>query len=229
MDHHRFTLDDEWLRSRAWRVLRGAAAFALDWLQDEGTPWLVTNPATSPENHFVHGDGVAALDRATAIDRALLSQVLEDTVEAATVLGLDDAIVARARAALERIEPDAVGADGRSREWHVDRADPNPAHGHFSALVGLYPLGRIDVDARPDLAAAADAFVSGRSHPAEGWPWVWSIALRARLRDGAGALRIMRATVRPSAIDPDLRGADHWSWAASSPTCCGHTRRSRSM
>ncbi|MFC5502678.1 glycoside hydrolase N-terminal domain-containing protein [Lysinimonas soli] len=218
MEHHRFTLDDAWLGSRAWPVLRGAAAFALDWLLDEGGPWLVTNPATSPENHFVHGDGAAALDRATAIDRAVISQVLHDTIEAGGILGLDDDIIGRARAALARIEPDAVGGDGRIREWHVDRADPDPAHGHFSALVGLYPLGRIDVDARPDLAAAASAFVSSRSHPAEGWPWVWSIALRARLRDGEAAERIMHTTFRPAEPDPDLRGADHWAWGGLVPT-----------
>jgi hypothetical protein len=217
MEHYRFGLDAEWLGERAWPVLRGAAAFALDWLLDDGEHWLFTNPSTSPENHFVHGDGVAALDRATAIDRALISQILEDTIDAAAVLELDDEIVGRARTALARIEPDAVGADGRIREWHVDRADPNPAHGHFSALVSVYPLGRIDVDRQPELAAAAAAFVSGRKHPSEGWPWAWSIALRARLRDGATAEHVMHATVeRPG--DPDLKGASHWSWGGLVPT-----------
>ncbi|MCU1423695.1 MAG: hypothetical protein JWN36_3346 [Microbacteriaceae bacterium] len=217
MEHYRFGLDAGWLGERAWPVLRGAAAFALDWLQDDGGRWLLTNPSTSPENHFVHGDAAAALDRGTAIDRALISQVLEDTVDAAAVLGLDDDIVDRAKAALVRIEPDAVGADGRIREWHVDRADPNPAHGHFSALVGLYPLGRIDVDRQPGLAAAAGAFVSGRTHPSEGWPWAWSIALRARLGDGAAAERVMHATLeRPG--DPDLKGAEHWAWGGLVPT-----------
>ncbi|MGN7800445.1 glycosyl hydrolase family 95 catalytic domain-containing protein [Leifsonia sp. 22587] len=219
MEHYRFTLDSRWLRDRAWPILHGAAAFALDWLLDEGGPWLVTNPSTSPENHFVHGDGVAAIDRATAIDRALIAQVLDDLVEAAAVLGHEeDDVVDRARRAVPRIEPDAVGADGRIREWHVDRDDPNPAHGHFSALVGLYPLGRIDADRDPALAAAAAAFVSGRAHPAEGWPWTWSIALRARLRDGAGAEAILRSTFLPPDGDPELRGAERWAWGGLVPT-----------
>ncbi|MDN4614039.1 glycoside hydrolase N-terminal domain-containing protein [Leifsonia sp. F6_8S_P_1B] len=219
MEHYRFTLDRDWLADRAWHILRGAAEFALDWLLDEGGPWLVTSPSTSPENHFVHGEGAAAVDRATAIDRALISQLLDDLVEAATALDrVDDEVVARARAARPRIEPDAVGADGRIREWHVDRADPNPAHGHFSALVGLYPLGRIDADRDPELAAAAAAFVSSRAHPAEGWPWAWSIALRARLRDGAAAEAVLRSTFLPEEGDPELRGAPRWTWGGLVPT-----------
>ena len=218
MEHYRFTQDTEWLRARAWPVLRGAAEFALDWLIDEGGTWLVTNPATSPENHFAWKDTVAAVDRATACDRALLGQILDDTVQAAAVLGCtDDKVAARAADAAKRIEPDAIGADGRLREWSTDRVEPEPDHRHFSPLVGLYPLGRIDVDERPDLARAAAALVCTRTDPPSGWPWSWAIALHARLRDGEGAHRVMHQT-KPAPGDPALRGRDEWSWGALLPT-----------
>lgn len=219
MEHYRFQPNEAWLRERAWPILTGAAAFALSWLAEEDQGFLVTNPSSSPENHYVHHDGVAGTDRATALDRAVISQVLEDLIEAAHIIGLsEDDIVLHARETLARIKPDAVGEDGRIREWHSDRVDPNPAHGHFSAIASLYPLGRIHPRRTPDLAEAAAAFIDHRVHPAIGWPWTWSLALRARLGDGPGVQRILDSTHTPEGFDENLRGADAWSWGGTVPT-----------
>jgi len=44
-EHYAFSGDKEFLRSRAWPVMKGAAEFCLDWLIDDGKGHLVTAPS----------------------------------------------------------------------------------------------------------------------------------------------------------------------------------------
>ena len=56
-EHFAFTGDEEFLKDRAWPLMRGAAEFCLDWLVDDGRGHLVTAPSTSPELDFFTPDG----------------------------------------------------------------------------------------------------------------------------------------------------------------------------
>ena len=59
MDHYRFTGDMEFLRGRAYPILKEAALFLNDWLvENPKTGKLVSGPSTSPENQFVAPDGI---------------------------------------------------------------------------------------------------------------------------------------------------------------------------
>ena len=52
-DHYTFTGDVEFLRTRAYPVLREAALFFLDYMVPEPKHgWLVTGPSDSPENWY---------------------------------------------------------------------------------------------------------------------------------------------------------------------------------
>ncbi|MDB4345899.1 glycoside hydrolase family 95 protein, partial [bacterium] len=62
MEYYRFNGDSEFLKERAYPLMKGAAEFILDFLivAPEGTPAagkLVTNPSHSPENEFIMADG----------------------------------------------------------------------------------------------------------------------------------------------------------------------------
>ena len=62
-EHYRFTLDEGFLRTTALPLMKGAARFCLDWLVEQtiaGQTWLVTAPATSPENAPALPDGTSA-------------------------------------------------------------------------------------------------------------------------------------------------------------------------
>jgi len=68
--------------------------------------------------------------------------------------------------------------------------------------VAVYPLGQIDPDETPELAAAALRLLDGRGPGAMGWSWAWKIALRARLGDAATARELLSEATRPLAGDP---------------------------
>ncbi|MFW2480903.1 MAG: glycosyl hydrolase family 95 catalytic domain-containing protein, partial [Lentimonas sp.] len=54
MEHYRFTEDKEFLKNRAYPILKEASLFFLDWLvEDPKTGTLVSGPSTSPENKFI--------------------------------------------------------------------------------------------------------------------------------------------------------------------------------
>ena len=62
MEHYRYTLDKEFLKTRALPVLRETALFFVDWLvPDPRSGKLVSGPTASPENRFKVNGKVASL------------------------------------------------------------------------------------------------------------------------------------------------------------------------
>ncbi len=197
--HYEYTLDDAFLRERAWPLLRGASEFGLSWLIDDGDGgWLRTSPSTSPENLFVGPDGhPEALGESCAADLSLLRKVFTDTLAAAAVLGVDDRLCADLRAALGRLAPPSISAGGWLQEWGEDHVEVDPLHRHLSQAVALYPLGLIHPESTPELADAARRLLDRRGTGAMGWSWAWKMALRARLGDGEAVRDLLREASVP--------------------------------
>jgi alpha-L-fucosidase 2 len=204
-DHYAFSQDTDFLRGRGWPLLRGCAEFCLDWLVEGPDGLLDTIPSTSPENLFVSRRGTAeSLSASTAMDTALIRALFTNCLAAADTLGLaGDPVCAQIRGALPRLRPTALTADGRLREWSEDHAEQDPHHRHVSQLVALYPLGQIDPEQTPELAAAAARTLDARGPGAMGWSWSWKMALRARLGQGDRARALLLEATRPLAGDPE--------------------------
>jgi alpha-L-fucosidase 2 len=178
-------------------VLRGAAEFCAAWLiEHEGE--LTTAPSTSPENHYLGGDGrPVAVGVGSTMDLTLTWELFRCVVAAADELGLEhDDVVARVRKLLSRLPSPPIGSRGGLLEWARDVPDAEPGHRHVSHLVGLHPGRRIDPERTPELAAAARQALIDRGDAGTGWSLAWKAALWARLGDGdrAGELLAMFLT-----------------------------------
>jgi alpha-L-fucosidase 2 len=195
-DHYDYTRDAAFLAAEGWPILRDAAEFCLGWLIEMPDGRLGTAPSTSPENEFVAPDGrPAGVGVSTTSDLVLIRGLLADAVR----LGPPgDDLVARARAALPRIPAERIGADGRLAEWSTEVADAEPEHRHTSHLIGVYPGHSVDPDETPELALAARRALDARGPESTGWSLAWRIALRARLRDPAGAAEMVRRFLQPA-------------------------------
>ena len=204
-EHWLFSRDRDALQ-RDYPVLRGAARFCLDWLVEKDGE-LITSPGTSPENYYVNDAGFAGstLYGATA-DLAIIRECLTDAAAAAVELGMDDDFVQEANAALERLRPYKVGADGRLQEWYHDWRDWDPQHRHQSHLIGVYPGHQITDG---PLAEAAHKTLEVRGFETTGWSCGWRVNLYARLGDGQNAYRMLRRLLRYVSPDgytgPDAR------------------------
>ncbi len=188
-EHYAFNLDRDFLANRAYPIMKEAALFCLDWLIDDGQGNLVTNPSTSPENRFlapVENEPTAPSQGSTA-DLVMILELFNHTIEAANVLGTDDAFRGELEAARERIKPYRIGRYGQLQEWYKDFDEPEPGHRHVSPMYALYPGDEIDRLKQPDLAAACRKFIERRlSHGGghTGWSSAWLVNLWARLGDG---------------------------------------------
>ncbi|MBP5376132.1 MAG: glycoside hydrolase family 95 protein [Bacteroidaceae bacterium] len=214
-EHYTFSLDKDFLREY-YPVLKGAAEFCLGWLvstQDmgvEGTNYLITAPATSPENSFVTPEGYHGRTCYGGFaDIAIIRECLTDARNAATVLGLDKEFIAQADEALSRLQPYKIGKKGNLQEWFYDWEDEDPHHRHQSHLFGIYPGHNIDdgVNSKESIHRAASKTLELKGDQTTGWSTGWRVNLYARLHDAKNAYHIYRKLL--SYVSPDgYRGPD---------------------
>lgn len=216
-EHRRHGAMSDETRERFWPLARDCALFLLDWLvEEEGA--LHTIPSTSPENRFRIGDSAASLTRSSAMDRALITEVLSLVIALSAEVGAaDDAVVRRAHEALPRIAGPRIGAGGRIAEWGEDLLDEDPRHRHLSHLYPWFPGDSAVVGDNPGLDAAAAHTLDTRGDDSTGWSLAWKIGLRARLGDGAAVERLLDLVVRPAREDDPHRGGLYPNLFAAHP------------
>jgi alpha-L-fucosidase 2 len=216
-DHYEYGGDMGFLRTRAYPLLQENAMFLLDYLVEApaGTPYagkLVTGPSCSPENKYELPDGQAFnLCMGPTMDLSITRAVLTRMVAAHAALGEppeDVELIARAKAAIQRLPAYRVTHDGRLQEWPEDYADQEPGHRHISHLWGLFPDDQITLRGTPELAKAARETLDKRlaaGGGSTGWSRSWIINCMARLEDGEAAyqnvLQLFRQSTRHNLFD----------------------------
>lgn len=200
-EHWLFGGDETFLRERAWPVLRGAALFALDWVQSDGTrAW--TSPSTSPENRRVARDGtITGVGTTATMDVELLRWLAAACREAADVAGTTEGWLDDLATVVALLPSPQVGARGELLEWSEPVVEAEPEHRHVSHLVGTFPLASVTPWRTPDLAAATARSIDLRGPESTGWSLAWRAALWARLGDGRRAHGELRKALRPARDD----------------------------
>ncbi len=216
-EHYEYTLDREFLRTRAYPILKACAQFTLDYLTPHPkTGKFVAGPANSPENTYIAPDGSRGyITMGPAMSQSMAYAVLSRTQRAAAVLDTDSEFAARCREALSKLQRLRIGSDGRLMEWPEEFKEAEPGHRHISHLFGLHPGYEIDVDATPDLARAArksleHRLANGGGHT--GWSAAWITMFWARLHEGDKSheffQKLLRDSTEPNIFDthPSNRG-----------------------
>ncbi|MHA1731351.1 MAG: glycoside hydrolase family 95 protein [Promethearchaeota archaeon] len=186
-EHYAFTLDVDFLRERAYPLLRGAAEFFLDYLVEGPEGTLLCGPSISPEMRFVDPSGdTAYLTMEATMDAEILWELFSECAEAARVLGVDGDFRERVTSTRDKLPPLKVGKYGQLQEWGTDYEDGEPGHRHMSHLWGLHPGRQVSPRATPDLAKACKTSLyrrlqHGGGHT--GWSCAWIINFWARLRE----------------------------------------------
>jgi len=187
-EHYRFTRDRDYLRERAYPLMKGAAEFCLAWLIEDGNGHLTTCPSESTENNFMAPDGKPAMTSAgCTMDMALIRELFTNCISSAKELGIDSDFAAKLSTACARLVPYQIGRYGQLQEWSIDFAESTPGQRHMSHLYPLYPGAEITPRSTPELARAARVSLQRRlDHGGAytGWSRAWAICFWARLADG---------------------------------------------
>ena len=190
-EHYAFSGDVEFLRDRAYPILKGAAEFCLDWLVENPEGYLVTCPSTSPENIFRTADGrEASVGAGSTMDREIIHDLFTRCLDAGAMLGVDPDFRSALASARSRLPPLRIGRFGQIQEWSEDFEEVEPGHRHQSQLFALHPGVQITPRGTPELAAAARATLDRRlAHGGghTGWSRAWMINFWARLGDSERA------------------------------------------
>jgi alpha-L-fucosidase 2 len=199
--HYEFTGDKEYLRSKAYPIMKEAMEFVSDFLIEKNG-YLVTNPSMSPENAYLLKGKKQAnqLTYAPTIDNETLMAHIDQCIEAAKILGVDKELQDSWKQIRSKIPSVKIGKDGTIMEWIKDYEEQEPGHRHMSHLLGLYPLAQINPET-PELFEAADKTIAkrlkyGGGHT--GWSRAWMINFFARLRQAETAYGHIMALLRKS-------------------------------
>ena len=196
--HYQYTKDKEYLKE-VYPVMKGAALFFTDMLvRDPRNNYLVTAPTTSPENGYRMPNGkVVSICAGSTMDNQIVRELFTNTIEAATILGVDTAFCQELADKRSRLMPTTIGKDSRILEWLEPYEEAEPTHRHVSHLYGLYPGNEISVEHTPELADAARKTLEVRGDKSTGWSMAWKINFWARLHDGDHAYKLLVDLLRP--------------------------------
>jgi alpha-L-fucosidase 2 len=190
--HYQFSGDKEYLKNRAYPIMKEASMFFTEYLvSDPKNPdWLVSGPSHSPEN--------GGMVMAPTMDHQIIRNLFANTIEAATVLGVDADFVCSLQDKRSKIAPNQIGKYGQLQEWLEDKDDPKSHHRHVSHLWGLHPGNEISPRTTPELAEACKVTLSQRGDGGTGWSRAWKINFWARLLDGDHSFLLLKNLMMPS-------------------------------
>jgi len=205
-DHYMFGGDIDYLRNKAYPIMKEAAEFCTGWLVvNPKTGYLVSGPSISPENRFkIPGeDGNASIVMGPTMDHMIIRDLFQNTIAASIALDTDKAFRRKMEKTLKKLAPTKIGSDGRIMEWSEEFEEPEPGHRHTSHLYGLHPGNQITEQKNPELLEAARKTIEyrlahGGGHT--GWSRAWIINFYARLKDGEKAYENVLALIRKSTL-----------------------------
>ena len=200
--HYLFTHDIDFLKEY-YPVLKQATDFFGSLLIKEPKKgYWITAPSNSPENAYLlpskdNKKQVGNTCIAPTMDMQIVRELFNNTMQAATILGVDSDKFSQWTDIIKHTAPNRIGKKGDLNEWLDDWEDADPHHRHVSHLYGLYPYDEITPWDTPKLAKAAEKTLQMRGDGGTGWSRAWKINFWARLQDGNHALVLLRQLLRP--------------------------------
>lgn len=148
-DYYRYTLDRDFLRTRAIPFMREALEFYADFLVDGNDGRLCFNPSFSPENTPANGDSIATIN--ATMDVASVRELATNYILACGQADVSDPLCDEWQSRLKQLPDYLPNNDGALKEWCTARLEDNYEHRHMSHLYPLYPGDEADAETSPHL------------------------------------------------------------------------------
>jgi len=192
-EHYAFGQDKDYLKNRAYPIIKEVCQFWEDALKELPDGTLVVPMGWSPE-HGPTEDGVS-------YDQQIVWDIFTNYIEAAEALDVDKEYREKVAGLRKRLLAPKIGKWGQLQEWREDRDNPKDHHRHVSHLFALHPGRQISPVATPKLAAAAKVSLNARGDGGTGWSKAWKINFWARLLDGDHAYKMISEQLKGNTLD----------------------------
>jgi alpha-L-fucosidase 2 len=195
-DHYAYTADKEFLEKQGWPLLKGAAQFWVDNLQEIEGGYLSVVPSYSPE----HGP----LTDAAYYSNMIVWDLFTNCIKATRVLDKDHEFAGKLKTMRDRLLPLKIGEYGQLQEWRDPALEKNAnkdRHRHASHMYAVYPGRQIIPSREREFTKAAIQSMNYRGDGATGWSMGWKINIWARLLDGDRAHKLLRSFVGSRVTD----------------------------
>ncbi len=187
-DHYAFTMDEQYLKTRAYPLLKELCEFWEDFLKERPDGKLVSPKSVSPE----HGRAAEG----NSYEQQLVYDLFTNYIEASKILGVDAEFRGKVESMRGRLLGPQIGKWGQLQEWAKDIDNPKDHHRHLSHLIAVHPGRQISPLTTPKLAEAAKVSMNARGDGATGWSKAWKINVWARLHDGNRAYKLLSEQIR---------------------------------
>ncbi len=190
-EHYLFTQDKNFLRERAYPIMKQSALFYNDVLiKDPKTGWLISSPSNSPEQ--------GGLVAGPSMDHEIIRSLFKAVIKASEILNVDKSLRDTLQQKLSQIAPNQIGKYGQLQEWIQDVDDTANKHRHVSHLWAVYPGTEINWEETSDFMKAARQSLIYRGDAATGWSLGWKINLWARFKDGDHVYKLLQMLISPA-------------------------------
>lgn len=190
-EHYLFTQDKNFLKSRAYPVMKQAALFYNSYLvRDPKTGWLISGPSNSPEQ--------GGLVMGPSMDHEIIRSLFRAVIKASKILNVDKSLRETLQQKLSQIAPNQIGKYGQLQEWLKDVDDTSNKHRHVSHLWAVYPGNEINWDDESNFMKAARQSLIYRGDAATGWSLAWKLNLWARFKEGDHAYQLLQMLLSPA-------------------------------
>ena len=196
-DYYLYTLDNSFLKSTAYPVIRESVRFYLSQLEDSDDGYRIIFPSTSPENRYKYREGLTAVSETAEMTMSAVRELFGNYLKTVSILNISDDLTAQVREEYPRLRPIMIGKDGRILEWYGEHEESEIRHRHISHLYALHPGTEITPLKTPQLAEACKKTLAARGDESTGWSIAWKTNMYARLWDGEHALSLLKIQLRP--------------------------------
>ncbi len=225
-DHYLYTGDIDYLRKKAYPILKEICHYWEDELkevgengkglqtQQRGKEAKELSVKEYPELAEIKKGSLVCpmgwshewgpVEDGCAHDQQLVWELFENTIKAAKILKVDEAWIAKIADKQKRLVGNRIGSGGYLQEWIVDRPKMLSGQRHTSHLIGVFPGTSISMAKTPEFAKAAMKSLELRGLGADNrrsWTWPWRTALWARFGEAEKAHSMVQHYILYNLLD----------------------------
>jgi alpha-L-fucosidase 2 len=200
-EHYAYTGDKEFLKNRAYPMLKDVSGYWEDHLVVSNDGKLITPDGWSPEHGPDGREGDRTPYPGVSYDQQIVYDLFSNCIEASEALGEDTEYRNYLKAKRDSLLGPQIGKWGQLQEWMEDVDDPNNKHRHNSHLFAVHPGRQITPLTTPEWAYATMVSLNARGDVSTGWSTAWKINLWARLGQGNRSYELIRQLFRQCILD----------------------------